>query len=343
MAQMFTVGLFHGLLEGGRRHSVAVLRDLNGHDEAMLAEMAQYATPAEQVSRLIAAVLVRMGETELLPVTVSHRLTVGDRERLLLAVCERVLGPRIDLVVTCTSASCGALSEIPIRFADAMGHDSAEPQSQRVVDLDAHGQTWRARCRPPTGADQERAARLRDHASRSLILDCVLELTDPSGQTIPTGDLPGAFEASIAEALLAFDSAAESRIAMNCPACGRPIDAVLDSYSILRMGVCGTPGIYDEVYRMARAYHWSEAEILSLPIDRRDAISRSPKGPRRTHEQLCRTSRVARCRSGASVRYRADAAAPDGGLRIRFGGSRSGDGSGDRGRHGHGSAESRSP
>ena len=269
MAQVITVDLFHGLLEGGRRHRLAELRDLNGHDEAMLAETAQYAPPAEQVSRLIADVLLRVGEAELPPLTISHRLTVGDRERLVLAVCERVLGPRIDLVVSCPSPSCGALSEIPIRFADAMGHDAAEPQLQRVVDLDADGHIWRARCRPPVGADQERAARLPDDASRGLILDCVLELTDPSGQTIPVAELPVAFEARIADALLAFDSAAECRVAMDCPTCGRPIDAVLDSHSILRMGVCGTHGIYDEVYRMARAYHWSEAEILSLPVDRR--------------------------------------------------------------------------
>ena len=52
MTQSFKVELLHGLLEAGRRHTLAELRDPTGHDEAMLAELRRDATPAECVSAL---------------------------------------------------------------------------------------------------------------------------------------------------------------------------------------------------------------------------------------------------------------------------------------------------
>ncbi len=40
-------------------------------------------------------------------------------------------------------------------------------------------------------------------------------------------------------------------------------------YVILQTALGDVRRVYDDVFRMARAYHWSEAEILSLPLRRR--------------------------------------------------------------------------
>jgi hypothetical protein len=268
MLQSSRVELLRGLLEPGGRHTLAVLRDPTGHDEAMLAELGVHATPAEQVSALIAALALCIGKIEHPSKELILRLTAGDRERLVLAVCARLLGAQIDLVIACQA--CRALAEIPVRFDEVI---AARPQlpleHERAVDFKADDGRWTARCRPPTGADLEKAARGGPDAARNLIVDCLLALTTPDGRPVAVGELPSECESAAAAALAAFDPAAECRITMECPACAGTIDAVLDGYTILRTGLGGARQIYDDVYRMARAYYWSEADILALPTHRR--------------------------------------------------------------------------
>ena len=268
MTQSFKVELLHGLLAAGHRHTLAELRDATGQDEAMLADLGRHATPAERVSAALAALTLRIGGIETPAIERVLELTAGDRERLLLALCERLLGPEIDLVATCPS--CSEVAELSIRFADIMAkHPATTVSADPHVDLDAGGETWSARLRPPTGVDLELAARSRPHAARQLIISCVVELTDPSAKRVVPSVLPTACVSQVADALLALDPAAETRIGAECPFCGQPIDALLDGYALLQNGFGGSHRVYDDVFRMARAYHWSEAEILSLPLRRR--------------------------------------------------------------------------
>jgi hypothetical protein len=264
MTQPFKVQLLHGLAEGDRRHTVATLRDPNGHDEAMLAELRREAAPAECVSTLLAALTLRIGEIERPTSDRIRELTAGDRERLLLALCGRILGSETDLVAACPS--CGALAEMPVRFDDA-----AAAPTQAGVPQDSHItiDQWTAKLLPPTGNTLERAARSGPHAARDLIIDCIEELTDPSGSRVSPRELPVACEAALAEALFALDPAAESLLEFGCPSCAKPMRALLDGFAIVQ-GVLGNPNrLYFDVFRMARNYHWSEAEILSLPLRRR--------------------------------------------------------------------------
>jgi hypothetical protein len=268
MMQSIKVELLHGLLEGGRRHTLAELRDPTGHDEAMLAELRRDATPAECVSGLIAALTLRIGEVEGPSMDRIRELTAGDRERLVLALCARLLGPEVDLIATCQS--CGAVAEMPVRFADVAGA-STQPgvTAESRVELAAGDARWVARLRPPVGTDLERAARDGLRAARDLIVSCIEELTDPSGHRVAQSELPTACESVVADALFALDPAAESLIEVDCPSCAKPIDALLDGYAILQCGLGGANRIYDDVFRIARAFHWSEHEILSLPLRRR--------------------------------------------------------------------------
>jgi len=268
MTQSFKVELLYGLLEAGHRHRVAELRDATGHDEAMLADLGRHATPAERVTAALAALILRIGRIEAPAIEQVLELTAGDRERLLLALCERLLGPEIDLVTTCPS--CSEAAELSIRFADIMAaHPKTMFSADPHVELDAGGETWAARLRPPTGADLEYAARNAPRGVRQLITGCVVELSDPSARHVIPSALPAACEDQVADALLALDPAAETRIAAECPSCGHEIDALLDGYALLQNGLGGSHRVYDDVFRMARAYHWSEAEILSLPLRRR--------------------------------------------------------------------------
>jgi hypothetical protein len=261
MTQSFKVELLHGLVADGRRHRLAELRDPNGHDEAMLAELSN-AAPAERVSALVAALVQRIGECERPSADQLLELTVGDRERLLLALAARLLGAELDLVTPCPS--CRSLVEIPVRFADLI---AVRPEvAADRIELQANDGRWTARCRPPTGDDLPRALR---HGTRRLIVDCLTELIDPAGNRVAGETLPPECEAPMSSALAELDPAAECRVEIACPSCAEAVEALIDGFTILRTAFGGPSRLYDDVYRMARAYHWSEAEILALPLGRR--------------------------------------------------------------------------
>ncbi|MGO4837997.1 hypothetical protein AB4144_37705, partial [Rhizobiaceae sp. 2RAB30] len=80
-------------------------------------------TPAECTTALLAAVTRRIGAVEPVTPEVVAELVIGDRERLLLALCNMTFGPELDLVATCPNEGCGAMSEIPVQLADnVMAH-----------------------------------------------------------------------------------------------------------------------------------------------------------------------------------------------------------------------------
>lgn len=261
--QSFYVELLHGL--GGRRAGdrLAQLREPTGRDQALLTDMGA-AAPAHCVHALISHLLLRVGDGEPAP-DQELRLTAGDRERILLAICARLLGAEADLVVSCPG--CRELVELAVCFRDLIAlrpSASADRHSLKARDGD-----WSAELLPPTGAALERALAQGPGAERRLLEDCLISLRDAQGRNVPATTLPPECEAELAEKLLALDPLAECRIALECPHCSVSFDTLLDGFALLKSALGGAEALYGDVYRMARAYHWSEADILALPLAKR--------------------------------------------------------------------------
>lgn len=257
--QSFYVELLHGL--DARR--LVELREPTGNDQALFADMAA-TPPARCVSALIDSLVLRIGEDVPMPDELA-RLTVGDRERLLLALCSRLLGAETDLVVVCPS--CKSIVEVPIRFRDLV---SAQPDtSDRRCVLATRDGSWAAEVAPPTGEDLERTLGLGEKSARALLEACLTALFDAQGQAVARETLPEDCEAELAEKLLSLDPLAECRIAVECPHCAASFETLLDGYALLKGAVGSSSALYGDVYRMARAYHWSEADILALPLAKR--------------------------------------------------------------------------
>src|SRR4051794_11356957 len=101
MSRPVSVRLRHGLHEGGTAQRDAMLRPLCGADELVLAEAGPL--PARQVTALLAATLQRIGTISPVEAAQVRRLTIGDRERLLLALHAASFGARIDTVLECSA------------------------------------------------------------------------------------------------------------------------------------------------------------------------------------------------------------------------------------------------
>ena len=265
------VELLDGLAGGGTRQLAAV-RAVTGRDEALLDTEAD-AVPAERTTRLLAAVTLRIGEQAPVTPTMIRSLTAGDRERLLIGCAAATLGASADVVAHCPRQDCGELIEFSIRLDDllALPEARARPDHHELAVRTEAG-TRKLRFRLPTGADLEAAAHcaLADPGSaRTLLLDrCLLEVTDARGRVQPR-DLSDDVASALEEAIRTLDPGAEAIAETECPECGQVIRTLLDGFALLSSATATGDRLLAEIDSLARAYHWSEAEILSLPLPRR--------------------------------------------------------------------------
>lgn len=272
------VRLAEGLWRQGVQETEAVVRPLTGADEALVADGVGWATPAESATALIAAATLRIGRIEAPGADAARELTVGDRERLLLALHALSFGSRVDAVASCPAAECGATIEIDLALPDLLtpadsGARLAPAGPGRELTVEDDQQRWRVRFRLPNGGDQERVARLAapdPAAAGDLILSrCVLELTDGAGRPAEPQAVLATLRSPLAEAFASLDPQAETTLAFRCPACARQSMALFDAAAFLLAELADPGGVYAHVDQLARVYHWSEAEILALPVTRR--------------------------------------------------------------------------
>lgn len=265
------VRLAFGLEKDGIRHRLAHLRELTGNEELLMAELADHLTPAACTTTLLAAMTERIGSVRSPSYDQCAALPVGDRERLLLAICTMVAGSQIDLVADCPS--CAAELEISLPLREMLDSENAGSEADRTILISESEGDWRVEMRLPNGADQERCAAtaLTDpsRAARDLVVGCVLRLIDPEGKPVAVTDLPTAFESILSAEFEQADEMADLSATMTCPDCGAAFDAAVDGLGTLRAALGQSHGILGDVYRMARRYHWSEREILTLPRTRR--------------------------------------------------------------------------
>ncbi len=150
---------------------------------------------------------------------------------------------------------------------------ASAPQPEYAIDVPGEGGDLRVRFRLPTGADQEHAARLAaadPQAAADSVRDrCVLEVQDPAGRRLDIASNAARIQEPLESAIRRLDPGIETTLALSCPSCGGEVAALLDFGAYLLAELAGGETIYDQVDRIARAYHWSEADILALPFARR--------------------------------------------------------------------------
>ena len=259
------VVLATGLEVAGSRQQAVWLRPWSGDDLVALGESQAREPLAVRTSELLGRCLSLDGEAPA-GASVARRLTVGDREALLLHLHRLIHGDRLDLLAGCPR--CGETLEFELRAQDLLiPIENLEPEPW--VDLENGDGKISLQVRLLTGEDQELAARLaaRDEAAgaEALLRASLAPSGADSGESLPDG-LREALEEKLGE----IDPQAEIRISATCPECGADLDLPLDAGELVHARIDRAKAeLYRDVHVLARYYHWSEAEILSLPPERR--------------------------------------------------------------------------
>ncbi len=267
-----TVPLPHGLWLDGVRHAEAALRPLTGADELFLAEDGAALTKAERVTALLARCIGRIGGISTPSLNDVRALSAGDREALLLHLRRISLGSGIDCVATCPAPGCGEAMDLSFNVSDLLVPASTADAAVGETVLTEAG--WHVTYRAVDGTDLEAVAPLARGdaaaAARQLLDRCTLDIADRDGAPVARSEALPALEQQLPELLSRRDPQAEIRLSLDCPACGHGFDTLFDTadYLTAELGARGR-SIFDEIHLIARHYHWSETEILSLSAGRR--------------------------------------------------------------------------
>lgn len=235
------------------------MRPLSARDLIGIWEAAEGLHPLDRALAILAAACPELSGDEL------AALSVGQRDARLLSVREQTSGPTLDAFVECPR--CTESLEFGVRTEDlrAPGPDPEEGPLEFVAgDL-------RVEFRLPNSFDLGAAAACPDPAAaRSLLVQrCVLRASR-GGIPVATGDLPAEDISGLGGRMAELDPQAEVLLDLRCPACDHRWLALFDVISFLWDELAAQARrLLREVDTLARAYGWSEADILSMNPRRR--------------------------------------------------------------------------
>ena len=192
-------------------------------------------------------------------------LSVGQRDALLLQIREGLFGSRLLNKATCPA--CAEPIEWETRLADLRLQDPQANAAAQHFTLSEAGFTIQFRL--PTSQDIYRTTSEPAINANQLLADCIMDVKH-EGNACPVDTLPESILASLNQRMEAEDPQANIEMQLNCPACRHPWTMQFDVVSYLWAEVDSwAPRMFQDVYVLARAFGWSERDILTMSSQRR--------------------------------------------------------------------------
>lgn len=188
---------------------------------------------------------------------------LGHRNRALFQLRQMTFGTQLRGYADCPA--CGGRQEMGLDANDLVA--LAPPPSQHGDRVDVDGHAFRL----PTSRDLARIADEADvdQAARTLLDSCAIE---PTGLEQIADTAATEWLGRVASAMDEADPLASLELRMVCDSCGHDATVAFDIAAFLWEEIeVRARGLLDEVHLLARAYGWTEAEILGLSEARRSA------------------------------------------------------------------------
>lgn len=198
---------------------------------------------------------------------------LGARNAELMALRTRLFGAQWPLRATCPR--CATVVEFDIDDAARLANEPAPAEEDAQPLLDDGGAPLEVRA-PDVDDLHAAAAAARSGSDAQAAAD---ELLRRCVAVVGSGDdiveprrLSPALRARIAARMEALDPAASVAFAVDCPQCSTPWRAALDIGEVLRSEIAAhAEQVLLDVDALARAYGWSERDVLALTPARRAA------------------------------------------------------------------------
>jgi hypothetical protein len=195
------------------------------------------------------------------------RLSIGNRDALLMYVLENNFGHILACATACPS--CSEKLELTLRSDDLRAPMPGPLQVEADLKIDE----YEIRFRLPDSLDLGAASLCSDLSSarQVLIERCILE-ANRDGQRCKALGLPRAVIDAVSSRMEEMDPQANLQIDLTCPSCSTKWSSPFDVMPFLWVQLdAWAKRTLREVHLLASSYGWSEAEILAMSQWRRQA------------------------------------------------------------------------
>ena len=196
------------------------------------------------------------------PVEELARLSIGQRDALLLDLREKEFGPMLAALANCPS--CGEVLELGFRASDI------KIDQKPIQYITVRSGMYVARFRLPDSNDLSAIQPGMPDAREIILARCLLSATR-KGVACSYGELPNRLKESAILKCGQADPQADVQLALDCPACHHHWKTRFDILSFLWVEVDRkAKRLMQEVHLLASAYGWRESDILALTPRRRE-------------------------------------------------------------------------
>jgi hypothetical protein len=198
-------------------------------------------------------------------------LSLGQRDARLLQLHARLFGHALQGVATCPA--CQSAVELALDCGTLQVSVGETPvMAERVLDLHPTGRDMVIRFRPVHCADLLALQSCRDIAAarRQLLARCVIAVDGK--EAVDVAGFSSDVQAELAAAMAAADPQADLQFDCVCPECAHRWQPLFDIATFLWQELhAWALRLLRDVDILARAYHWSESDIVAMSPRRRQA------------------------------------------------------------------------
>ena len=253
--------------EHGVCHRAGVLRALTGREEEWALSLSADSTQAFVVTELLSRCVQEIGQY---PATrdMIRSLLVGDRDYLLLKLCQISLGNRVQVVLACPDSTCGSRMDVDFEL-DRIPIERRELQPFYQMRINDNDISFRL----PRGEDQEAASAWAnvgngcemEEIEARVFARCLIS-TD-AGQPM---DIDSSLRDAVEQEMERLSPKVEFGIDAVCPECVQPFSASFDPASFFVDQIWKAHTDFErDIHLLSFYYHWPLADLLSMTRTRR--------------------------------------------------------------------------
>ena len=192
-------------------------------------------------------------------------LSIGQRDAKLLAVREGLWGPQMEAVVACPE--CRERLELPLDTRQLLSQSPPTPPGEITLSMAG----YRIAFRLPTSLDVLVATgQAGPNAFQRVLMGLCLSERVQGDVPVDADKLPPEVVEAVTKSMAEADPLADIQLDVTCPACQHRWHSVFDIVSFLWTEIeVWAWRMLSDVHTLARAYGWSERDILALSSTRR--------------------------------------------------------------------------
>jgi len=196
-------------------------------------------------------------------------MPIGVRDTWLFRLQEALFGPDLDTLVACPSCNEPLQTRFSTADLQATVADTGAGQDTASLCSDGYELDYRLPCSDDLLALADTPDAPVASAARRLLERCVLSARH-AAQPATIDQLPAVVIDRLQQAMAQGDPGADTTVALACPACGHGFERRFDIGAYLWDELDDwAQRTLAEVHVLARAYGWSEPQILALSAARR--------------------------------------------------------------------------